>query len=77
MNEPPRGRFRRFWQKHRTLFWTLHSVWALATGVGVIVLARERYGFVPWVLLFLGLTWLSTLYFGRKLPRGRTLGRGR
>lgn len=43
-------------------------MWALATGVAVIVLARERYGFVPWVLLFLGLTWLSTLYFGRKMP---------
>jgi len=68
LSEPSRGRFRRFWRKHRTLFWTLHSVWALATGVAVIVLARERYGFVPWVLLFLGLTWLSTLYFGRKMP---------
>ncbi|MEX2467789.1 MAG: DUF5924 family protein [Gemmatimonadota bacterium] len=62
-----RVRFRRYWQKHRTLFWTLHSVWALATGVVVIWLARERYGFVPWVLLFLGLTWLSTLYFGRSV----------
>lgn len=61
------GRFRLFWKRHRTLFWTLHSVWALATGVTVIVLARERYGFVPWVVLFLGLTWLSTLYFGRKV----------
>ncbi len=59
------GRLRRFWSKHRTLFWTLHSVWALATGVIVIWLAHERYGFVPWVLLFLGLTWLSTFYFGR------------
>lgn len=39
----------------------------------VIWLARERYGFVPWVVLFLGLTWLSTLYFGRRTataPRG-------
>jgi hypothetical protein len=66
-----RARARRFWQKHRTLFWTLHSVWALATGVVVIYLARERYGFVPWVLLFLGITWLSTLYFGRSVPNTR------
>lgn len=39
----------------------------------VIWLARERYGFVPWVVLFLGLTWVSTLYFGRRTstaPRG-------
>jgi hypothetical protein len=61
-----RQRAWRFWSKHRTLFWTLHSVWALAAGVLVIWLAHEQYGFVPWVVLFLGLTWLSTLYFGRK-----------
>lgn len=61
-----RQRAWRFWSKHRTLLWTLHSMWALATGVLVIWLAQEQYGFVPWVVLFLGLTWLSTLYFGRK-----------
>jgi hypothetical protein len=60
-----RQRAWRFWSKHRTLLWTLHSVWALATGVLIIWLAHEQYGFVPWVVLFLGLTWLSTLYFGR------------
>ncbi len=39
----------------------------------VILLARERYGFVPWVVLFLVLTWASTLWFGRRqstAPRG-------
>lgn len=55
-----------FWGRHRTLFWMIHSVWALATGVVVIVLARERYAFIPWVVLFLGLTWVSTLLFGRR-----------
>lgn len=59
-------RFRGIWSRHRTLFWTLHSLWALATGVAVILLARERYGFVPWVVGFLLLTWLSTMFFGRK-----------
>ncbi|MBT8405669.1 MAG: hypothetical protein KJP18_17565, partial [Gemmatimonadetes bacterium] len=43
----------------------LHSVWALATGIAVVLLARERYAFVPWVVVFLGLTWASTLFFGR------------
>jgi hypothetical protein len=60
-----RERSGRFWARHRTLFWMLHSVWALATGVVVVVLARERYAFVPWVVVFLGLTWASTLFFGR------------
>jgi hypothetical protein len=70
-DSPPRtlrGRFGAFWARHRTLFWALHSIWALATGVAVIFLARERYGFVPWVCLFLVLTWMSTLFFGRRVP---------
>lgn len=64
---PPsfRERAGRFWARHRTLFWMLHSLWALATGVVVLLLARERYAFVPWVVAFLGVTWASTLFFGR------------
>lgn len=62
------GGFRAFWSRHRHLFWTLHSLWALATGVFVVWLARERYAFVPWVVLFLALTWASTMYFGRRIP---------
>lgn len=69
------GGFRVFWVRHRRLFWTLHSLWALATGVFVVWLARERYSFVPWVVLFLALTWASTLYFGRRLPGGGKDGR--
>jgi hypothetical protein len=60
-----RERSGRFWARHRTAFWMLHSVWALATGVAVVLLARERYAFVPWVVVFLGVTWGSTLFFGR------------
>ena len=37
------------------------------TGGVVIFLARERYGFVPWVILFLILTWVSTLLFSRAI----------
>lgn len=54
-----------FWARHRNLFWALHSVWALAAGIVVLILAREHYGLVPWVVLFLVLAWASTLYFGR------------
>ncbi|HUP50842.1 MAG TPA: DUF5924 family protein [Longimicrobiales bacterium] len=70
MSTVPRSRrFWRFWKRHRTLFWTLHSVWALLTGIGVLLLARERYGFVPWVVAFLALTWALTLYLGRRATR--------
>lgn len=67
-SEASGSRFASFWKRHRTLFWTLHSLWALATGVFVVYLARERYAFVPWVVLFLALTWASTLYFHRRMP---------
>ncbi len=56
----------RFWSKHRTLLWGLHSVWALATGIAVIVLAHERYSFIPWLAAFLAFTWATTMYFGRQ-----------
>ena len=51
--------------RYSRLFWTLHSTWALVSGGIVLVLAHNRYGFLPWVVLFLGLTWLTTLFFSR------------
>lgn len=69
-----RERTGRFWQRHRTLFWMIHSVWALATGIAVVILARERYAFIPWVVVFLGVTWASTLFFGRSAAREATEG---
>jgi hypothetical protein len=58
-------RFERLHGRYRRLFWTLHSFWALLTGVAVLVLAHNRYGYVPWVVFFLALTWASTLFFSR------------
>ena len=34
-------------------------------GTVILLLARERYHLVLWVVLFLALTWVSTLFFGR------------
>lgn len=51
--------------RYARIFWTLHSVWALISGAGVLVLAHNRYGYLPWVVAFLGLTWASTLFFTR------------
>ncbi len=57
--------FGRLYLRYRRTFWIAHSVWAMASGAVVVVLARERYELVPWVVAFLGLTWLSTLLFTR------------
>jgi hypothetical protein len=51
--------------RYARAFWIGHSIWALLTGVTVLVLAHNRYGYLPWVVLFLSLTWLSTLFFSR------------
>lgn len=60
-----RERAGRLWGRHRTLFWMLHSAWALTSGTVVVLLAREHYHLVLWVVLFLAVTWASTLFFGR------------
>jgi hypothetical protein len=52
-------------RRYSRLFWTLHSTWALISGGIVLVLAHNRYGFLPWVVVFLTLTWASTLFFSR------------
>jgi hypothetical protein len=51
--------------KFGRLFWALHSAWALISGIAVLVLAHNRYGFLRWVVLFIALTWGSTLFFSR------------
>jgi hypothetical protein len=53
------------YQRYARVFWAAHSAWALFTGGVVLVLAHNRYGFLPWVVLFLTLTWASTLFFSR------------
>jgi len=58
-------RVERLHGRYARLFWAVHSVWALVTGVAVLILAHNRYGFLKWVVLFLGLTWASTLFFSR------------
>jgi hypothetical protein len=54
-----------FHERYARLFWALHSAWALISGVAVLVLAHNRYGFLRWVVLFIALTWGSTLFFSR------------
>lgn len=53
------------WHRHRRQFWIAHSVWSLVTGAAIVLLVRERYHLVAWVVGFLALTWALTLFFGR------------
>src|ERR1043166_3201637 len=57
--------WRGLYDRYARLLWALHSAWALLSGIAVLVLAHNRYGFVRWVILFLALTWGSTLFVSR------------
>lgn len=61
---------RDFSRRHSRLLWGLHSAWALLSGVAVLVLAHNRYGFLRWAVLFIALTWGSTLFFARVASAG-------
>jgi len=58
-----RVRVRALRERHARSFWIAHSLWALAQGCAVAVLAEERPDFAAWVLGLLGLVWISTLFF--------------
>lgn len=58
-------RWRDLYGRYARLLWALHSAWALLSGIAVLVLAHNRYGFARWVVLFLALTWGSTLFVSR------------
>jgi hypothetical protein len=61
-------------RRYSRAFWAVHSGWALFTGGLVLVLAHNRYGFLPWVVFFLTLTWASTLFFSRFAVPGSSPG---
>ncbi|MDA1184917.1 MAG: DUF5924 family protein [Acidobacteria bacterium] len=65
-----RERTSRFWERHRALIWILHSAWALMVGTTIVLVARDRYYLVLWVVVFLVLAWALTLFFGRAAAEG-------
>jgi len=69
-----RQRASSFWNRHRALIWILHSVWALAVGTTIVLLAQDRYYLVLWVVLFLVVAWAFTLFLGRATIDGDATG---
>ncbi len=66
-------------ERHRTLFWTLHSLWALGWGVAFVLLGTERPQLLRWGLVSVGTVWLTSLvlpaFLARPVdPRGRARG---
>jgi hypothetical protein len=53
--------------RYGRLLWTLHSIWALLSGIAVLVLAHNRHGYFRWIVVFVAITWASTLLFSRRI----------
>lgn len=51
----------RFAARHQAVFWTLHSVWALAWGIAFLVVGAERPQLLRFGLVSVGVVWLTSL----------------
>ena len=70
------GAVRRLAERHQRLFWTLHSLWALAWGVALVAIGKDRPGLLRWGLVSVGAVWLTSLALpallaGSRIPEER------
>lgn len=70
----PRERLRTFLKKHGRKLWWLHSAYALALGVSVIVFAQKGFDHARWLAVTVGAAWLLVVFFFRVFGSGRQQG---
>lgn len=73
-SQAPAGLFdlaRGFLKRHGKKLWWLHSAYALALGVGVVLVAQRGFERARWLAVSLGLAWLVLLLFFRLFGSGR------
>jgi hypothetical protein len=63
-------------ERHHTLFWTLHSLWALGWGAAFVLLGTERPQLLRWGVVSVSTVWLTSLVLpaflaGRWIPETR------
>lgn len=51
-----------FLGRHERLLWTLHSLWALALGIGVMWLGARNYAWLRVTLFYIAFLWLTSLF---------------
>ena len=52
-------------QRHERLLWTLHSLWALTLGVGVMWLGAKNYAYLRVTLFHIAFLWVTSLIVPR------------
>src|SRR5260221_14012794 len=57
---------RGFLEKNGRKLWWLHSVYALALGIGVVAFAQKGFEHARWLAVSLGLAWLLVVVFFRR-----------
>lgn len=67
----PRDRMRSFVKRHGRKLWWVHSAYALALGIGVVVFAQKGFEHARWLAVSLGAAWLLLLLFFRVHGSGR------
>lgn len=70
----PRERARMFLKKHGRKLWWLHSAYALALGISVIVFAQKGFDHARWLAVTIGAAWLLVVFFFRVFGSGRAQG---
>jgi len=66
-----RERVRAFTKKHGRKLWWLHSAYALALGISVVVFAQKGFDHARWLAISLGAAWLLVVLFFRVFGSGR------
>lgn len=63
--------FRAFLREHGQRLWWLHSVYALAIGVGVVTFAQRGFEHARWLAVSLGVAWLLVVLLFRLFGAGQ------
>jgi len=63
-----------FLKKHGRKLWWLHSAYALALGISVIVFAQKGFDHARWLAVTIGAAWLLVVFFFRVFGSGRAQG---
>jgi hypothetical protein len=58
-------------QKHGRKLWWLHSTYALALGIGVLIFAQKGFDRARWLSVSVGVAWLLVVVFFRLFGSGR------
>lgn len=56
--------------RHKGLFWTLHSLWALGWGAAFVLLGADRPQLLRWGLVSVGAVWVTSLVLPALLSGG-------